>query len=323
MNRLPSADRDPADPRRAQDRDDIDPTGMRALLSALPDPGPMPADLVERITASLAAEQAGGSGDARTDAPDSAAAASRGATVHPLAPARGQRSRGTRRLPGFAIAASTAVIAGGAVLGLLGMDRGLSMMSEASDTLAGFSSGTDEAGGDAGAASSQAESMLPEENAEAQGVVILTSGATLSSTTLVDHAQAMLAASFAPGDAGVAGDEAGSDAPLADGSDAPLGEGERDAERAMASSALGTAEGAADCLGGLLSIPPQEAATLVTAVDFVRFDGQSVALVVARPGADGDGQNAAPSPVSTAYLVPLDCRRANAVALHEPVRLAS
>lgn len=34
-----------------------DPTGMRALLSSLPDPGPMPEDLVARITASLAAER--------------------------------------------------------------------------------------------------------------------------------------------------------------------------------------------------------------------------------------------------------------------------
>lgn len=34
-----------------------DPTGMRALLSSLPDPGPMPEDLVARITASLSAAQ--------------------------------------------------------------------------------------------------------------------------------------------------------------------------------------------------------------------------------------------------------------------------
>ena len=34
-----------------------DPTGIRDLLSALPDPGPMPADLVARINASIAAEQ--------------------------------------------------------------------------------------------------------------------------------------------------------------------------------------------------------------------------------------------------------------------------
>ena len=38
-------------------RDD-DPTGVRALLSSLPEPDPMPAHLVERINASLAAEQA-------------------------------------------------------------------------------------------------------------------------------------------------------------------------------------------------------------------------------------------------------------------------
>ena len=37
---------------------DDDPTGVRDLLSALPQPAPMPAYLVERINASLAAEQA-------------------------------------------------------------------------------------------------------------------------------------------------------------------------------------------------------------------------------------------------------------------------
>jgi len=37
---------------------DDDPTGVRALLSGLPEPDPMPAYLVERISASLAAEQA-------------------------------------------------------------------------------------------------------------------------------------------------------------------------------------------------------------------------------------------------------------------------
>ena len=37
---------------------DEDPTGVRALLSSLPEPDPMPEHLVERINASLAAEQA-------------------------------------------------------------------------------------------------------------------------------------------------------------------------------------------------------------------------------------------------------------------------
>jgi hypothetical protein len=49
-----------------------DPTGIRALLSSLPDPGPMPADLVSRINATIAAEQS----------------AREGATVTPLRPRR-------------------------------------------------------------------------------------------------------------------------------------------------------------------------------------------------------------------------------------------
>ena len=51
----------PQDPRVAGPgrHDDVehDPTGIRALLSALPDPGPMPPDLVARISASIAQEQ--------------------------------------------------------------------------------------------------------------------------------------------------------------------------------------------------------------------------------------------------------------------------
>lgn len=40
-----------------------DPTGMRDLLRSLPDPGPMPNDVADRITAALAEEQQGRSGD--------------------------------------------------------------------------------------------------------------------------------------------------------------------------------------------------------------------------------------------------------------------
>ncbi|WP_344136856.1 hypothetical protein [Pedococcus bigeumensis] len=42
---------------RHPDDAEHDPTGIRALLSALPDPGPMPPDLVARISASIAQEQ--------------------------------------------------------------------------------------------------------------------------------------------------------------------------------------------------------------------------------------------------------------------------
>lgn len=45
----------PTTPDRPEDLDD--PTGVRALLAGLPDPGPMPSHVVDRINASIAAEQ--------------------------------------------------------------------------------------------------------------------------------------------------------------------------------------------------------------------------------------------------------------------------
>ena len=48
----------PVPPRGPDDPGLDDPTGIRALLSGLGDPGPMPADLVDRINASIAEEQA-------------------------------------------------------------------------------------------------------------------------------------------------------------------------------------------------------------------------------------------------------------------------
>jgi hypothetical protein len=78
-----------------------DPTGVRALLSSLPEPDPMPAYLVERISASLAAEQA-----SRSRAGTS--------TVSPLV----RRHRSARRL----VLGLAGVAAAAAVVGLVGTD---------------------------------------------------------------------------------------------------------------------------------------------------------------------------------------------------------
>jgi hypothetical protein len=75
-------------------RSDDDPTGIRALLSSLPDPGPMPPALVDRINASIAAEQSAREG----------LAGERSATVVPLR----RRRVGWRQLG--AVAAAAAVI---------------------------------------------------------------------------------------------------------------------------------------------------------------------------------------------------------------------
>ena len=80
-----------------------DPTGVRALLASLPEPEPMPAYLVERISASLAAEQANRS------------PASTGATVVPLARRRPLRTT-VLALAGVAAAAVVVGVVGTSVL---------------------------------------------------------------------------------------------------------------------------------------------------------------------------------------------------------------
>jgi hypothetical protein len=85
---------------------DEDPTGVRALLSSLPDPGPMPPDLVARISASIAAEHA-----ARAAAGGSSGEHQSGhGTVVPL------RRRSLWRTAGIAAAAAAVIGIGGASL---------------------------------------------------------------------------------------------------------------------------------------------------------------------------------------------------------------
>jgi hypothetical protein len=91
----------PRSPIGSEPSSDDDPTGVRALLSSLPEPDPMPAHLVERINASLAAEQARRTAQASDT------------SVTPLL-ARAQPRRG--RLV-FAIAGAAAAIALAAIIG--------------------------------------------------------------------------------------------------------------------------------------------------------------------------------------------------------------
>ena len=92
---------DPHIPLASASSPDDDPTGVRALLSGLPEPDPMPDHLVERINASLAAAQA------------ERAASRTGGSVAPLV-------ANTRRRPRrvlFAVAGAAAAVALIAVVG--------------------------------------------------------------------------------------------------------------------------------------------------------------------------------------------------------------
>lgn len=304
MNPPRDAEPDPRDARADRPTDEADPTGVRAMLAGLPDPGPMPASLVHRISASLAAEQA--RHDAGHPVLDSARAGD-GGTIHSLTEARERRTTSLGRgLPAIAVAASIVVLAGAVMLGVFAMNDGLVMTAgyDTSAESAVSDSGADRSGDAGGAELFGTEESAPpsEETDRSQSLVtasapILASGALLTSATLVDHARTMR------------------DRSVSLGLDAA-------AERAMTTSPVGTPDGAADCLSGLLSISPEEASVRIGAIDFVRFDGSSAVLILAHdapPGTNAPEKTEA----ATAYLVPLDCGPQGTVPLHEPVRIES
>ncbi len=165
---------------------------------------------------------------------------------------------------------------------------------------------------DSAAGASDAEAELSTMAPETAGVWVLTSGASLSKVTVGDHAQALSTWAATNGSASSAAEL---DPPAADAA----------AGVARDSSLVGTADGAAECLSGLLDISTADALELLSGVDFVRYDGEHVALIVTQPEAPAVGLDSADAPdaVSTAYLVPLDCRRENATTLLEPLPLAS
>ena len=120
-----------------------DPTGIRALLSALPDPGPMPADLVARINASIAQEQS----------------AREGGSVVPLR----RRGWGWQHLGAAAAAAAVLAIGIPALLTGTGPGDVLASLggSSSSDSAASGSAASAESKGDAPADSGGAAPTAP------------------------------------------------------------------------------------------------------------------------------------------------------------------
>lgn len=170
--------------------DDTDPTGMRALLRGLPDPGPMPDDLVARIQASL----------------DDLATSDRDVSVGRAGVAPTDVSRGTadgspsrrsswwvRNAPKAAVAA-VVVIGGGAFLsGQLGglgsggdsatsgaaSDSGGSSADQRAEGASGGNDSAPQSGGDAGSSADRP--------VRAGGVVVTMSGRTYSVAALASE----------------------------------------------------------------------------------------------------------------------------------------
>ena len=97
--------------------EDDDPTGVRALLAALPDPGPMPEDVTARVLARLADAHSGGSaaGDAhRGGAAASDAHSGGAATIGGTTGAGSASQGGTRSVPMWLTTTPLTVTAWGA-----------------------------------------------------------------------------------------------------------------------------------------------------------------------------------------------------------------
>jgi hypothetical protein len=154
--------REPPEPARPED----DPTGVRELLSSLPDPGPMPPELAQRICASIASEQA-----ART-------------RPSPAQPASGRWWVGAWR-PAAVAAAAAVVLAGGGAALLTGIaPRGVSILVQG--------------GGDAGAEGADSGAAEPEAGRALTGPRMGTSGTAYSAGTLAVQARSLLSATPAP-----------------------------------------------------------------------------------------------------------------------------
>lgn len=165
----------PVPPGRPDEQDD--PTGIRALLAGLGDPGPMPADLVDRINASIAAEQ-----QSRSAAGDR--------TVVPL-----RRRRPLWAKVGLVAAAVAAVAV--AVPAMLGTGPGELM---ASLSRGGSSSADDASAGAAKSAASGPEGAATGADSRAAGgtgaIALASTGTAYTSTELTRQARSMLSQGF-------------------------------------------------------------------------------------------------------------------------------
>lgn len=183
----------PVPPGRPEDHDD--PTGVRALLAGLGDPGPMPADLVDRINASIAAEQLARSAG------------------HPSADRRGTVVPLRRRLPswpkvGLAAAAVAAVAV--AVPAMAGTGPG-ELLASLSGT--GSNSSSSSAAGSAAKASPEGGAGRKDAGGRAMSsaatVTLQATGTAYTSSALRTQARTVLA--------GAVGDRASTPAPSAFG----------------------------------------------------------------------------------------------------------
>lgn len=156
-----------------------DPTGMRALLASLPEPGPMPEDLVSRITAALAAEADAGS-----------SSSSSGATVVPL-----PRRRLQLKHLGVAAAVVGALGLGGVVVSTAANDLTASGGADSAQDARSADDGSAQGGAESGPEAPGSGFVPPAGTGE---VVVVMSGRAYDAATLGDGAGLLVRAQDEP-----------------------------------------------------------------------------------------------------------------------------
>lgn len=244
-------DREPA-------AEDLDPTGVRALLSSLPEPGPMPHDLAERITASLRQEQ-----ERRSTGG--------GASVTPLGSRRERAPSSPHHWLAAAAAVAAVAVAGTVIFQSAIGDQAWDSVAAfytGSDQAADASSGGDEESTDAGASQeSDADGAGGgESSVQSLGSIQVVPRTTaLTSDTFEVGAAAVLSAAAAPGPAD---DDEQADA-------AVTGDAER---RGLSDLGAGlTADGADACVTAAGADPASGSWVVGPAT----FDGEPAVLVIA------------------------------------------
>ena len=158
-------------PNRPEDssRDD-DPTGMRELLSSLPDPGPMPEDLAERIRLRIEAEVSGGAIDLDAE--------------------RRRRRPSARQLVGAAAAFVIVAVGGMALMQAAGVDVRTVVAGSSNDSVA---SSAESATAQEEPGSGTQAPRVGGDFADVPVVLVLTTGRDYDSSDLARGAAALVA----------------------------------------------------------------------------------------------------------------------------------
>lgn len=240
----------PPFPRRSNDEED--PTGIHDLLSSLPDPGPMPADLTRRISETLAREQQ-----------------ERGIATGPWVDRPPSKRFSTGKfIAGLAAAAAVTAVAAVGINAVGGMrsttssDSTQADLTQATQHRSGGGSPAPAPAAEQEGASAQGQGRAAVGGYQTAGILILTTGREYTSASLATRARDLIGLAGSPGESNAS--RSAAPQPTASWSAGPA------SDAAMASPHV-----VRDCLATQSIASAGE-----VVVDLAEFEGRPAAVVV-------------------------------------------